>query len=384
MKDASLGRYQGPELFDARTVDLANLPTVSLQPFNLKRPIESVELHLSFRATVSVAPYASVGVEAPQGVLQRATLRGQHVSYGAQTPFDLSGASAFVYPRHFQRTGGQCFISVNAGPLTEVVSNGVPFASGFTGAIGTHDIRLIYRIPLTPILGASQAGKQQMVNYYLYAKDWQDTLFLEMIFGDASALGDPTGATVALTAFESAAGLPRLETHINYALLGQFRNVAPTPGVVLRTEQNLQGFVTAATQSELLRLQRRITNAIVVKSGVIQTAGLSGGVTTFASLSDAILNRTQVQVDFKPVRRVESNFVERTYIENMMDNAPMQGYFPLLFVESQNALTAYRGDSPSIGSATFAVYSDVLTTDADQRLTVIQEQVIGGTYPPSS
>jgi hypothetical protein len=382
-RDSALGRYQGPEQFNVQTVNLNTPQGITLLPFSLKRPLESIQLILSGRVTVTVAPYTNVAVEAFQNLIQRIFLRGVHTKHGSQQPWDMSGASSFVYPLHYQQQGGELFVSVNGGPLTYVANPSSPFASPFTGAVGTHDFIIVYQLPLTPILGADQSAKRQETNYLFYARDWQDTLTLELTFGDASAMGDPTGATVAFTAFQSATGNPTIATHVNYGLLGPFENVA-IPGFCTRNEQLLTTFTAAATQQQLTNLQRMITNAVIVKSGVLQTAGLTAGVTTFASLSDLILNRTQIQVDFNPIRRVDSNFVERAYINRMLDTQPMEGYYPLTFIESQNPLTAYRGDSPSIASATFALYSDVLTTNANQRITVVQERVTGGYYPAIS
>ena len=379
-RDAALARYQGPEQFDLRQIDLNAPQSITLNPFSLKRPLESITCILKGRMTVTVAPYTSVSPEAFQNLVQRFVLRGVHIKHGSQQPIDMSGASAWIYPKHFQATGGQLFVSVNGGPLVNVAEPGAPFASAFTGAVGTHDFIVIYHLALPPYLGTDQSAKRQNCNYLLYAREWQDTLTLDVNFGDRSALGDPTGATATFTAFQSATGLPTFGTHVNYGLLGPFEAVA-IPGFVTRNEQLLTTFTATAQQVELTRLQRMITNAIIVKSGVLQTAGLTAGVQTFASLSDLILNRTQVQVDFNPIRKVDDNFVERAYIERMAACRPVEGYYPISFIESQNPLTAYRGDSPSIASATFALYSDVLTTNANQRVTVIQERVTGGYYP---
>jgi len=382
-RDSALGRYQGPELFDSRTVDLNTPQSITLNPFSLKRPLESIQLRLSGRMTVTVAPYTTVSPEAFQNLLQRFVLRGTHQKHGSQQPIDMSGASLYVYPKHFQETGGQTFTSVNGGALTLSAEPGSPFATPFLGTVATHDFLIVWQIPLTPILGADQSAKRQNVNYLFYARDWTDTLTVDMTFGDESALGDPTGATATFTAFQSATGLPQLQTHVNYGLLGPFEAVA-IPGFVTRNEQLLTTVTAAATQVQLMQLQRMITDAIIVKSGVLQTTGLTAGVTTFTSLSDLILNRTQVQVDFNPIRKIDDNFIERAYINRMLDVRPMQGYFPITFIESQNPLTAYRGDSPSIASSTFALYSDVLTTNANQRITVVQERVTGGYYPSIS
>ncbi len=376
-RDAAMARYQGPEQFDQRNVTFPSVQT--LLPINLRRPLEEILLRVAFRATVTVGAYTDVGAEAPQSIIKRITLRGNHTKFGSQTPIDMSGATAFVYPRLFQQTGGQCYTSVGGGALTLAADPSVPFTSPFTGAVATHDIILLYRLSLTPYLGADQSGKRQNANYLAYQRDWQDTLLLEIEFGDSTALGDPTGATVAFTAFGSASGSPVLQTLLNYGLLGDFENAA-IPGVVLRNEQLFANQTAAGNQLRIAQLQRQITNSIMVKSGVIETAGSPTG-TYFDSLSDVILDRTQVQVDFKPVRRVDSNFAERAYLNGMANNRPMQGYFMVSFIESQNPLTAYRGDAPSISSADFSLISDVLTSNADQRLTVLQERVIGGFYP---
>ncbi|HJR08442.1 MAG TPA: hypothetical protein VJ842_14365 [Pyrinomonadaceae bacterium] len=379
-RDSALARYQGPEQFDSRTVDLNTPSFVSLPPLNLRRPLEEIIIEVRGRATVTVGAYADVSVEAPQNILQRITLRGNHTKFGSQTPIDMTGASAFVYPRCFQQAGGMSFLSVGGGPLTRSPDPGVPFTSAFTGAVATHDFIILYRIPVTPIIGADQSLKRQLANYLYYARDWQDSLQLDLQFGDETAFGDTTGATVAFTGFQSATGLPLLRTLFNYGLLGEFENAA-IPAITVRNEQLLNSFVTAGNQLRLIQLQRQITNNVLVKSGVLETNGQTAGVQTFDNLSDLILDRTQIQVDFKPVRRVDSNFAERLYLNGMLNQFPMQGYYNLCFIESQNPLTAYRGDAPSIASADYSLFSDILTTDANQRLSVIQERVIGGVYP---
>ena len=64
---STLGRYQGPELFQSFTVDLNTPQNVVLpRQLNINRPLHSILIALSFRATVSVGAYADVSVEAPQ------------------------------------------------------------------------------------------------------------------------------------------------------------------------------------------------------------------------------------------------------------------------------------------------------------------------------
>lgn len=377
-RDAAMARYSGPEQHDLRTVDLANPSTVSLLPFSLRRPIESILVVLKFRVAVTVGAYAQVGCEAPQNIIQRFVLRGNHARFGSQVPWDISGAAAYIYPMHFQREGGQTYISKAAGALTLQNNPSVPFTNTFDGTVANHDIIVIYHLQMPPFLGG-QSGKRQESNYVFYARDWNDSLQLDIQFGDKSALGDPTGATVAFTAFQSAAGLPTVQTLVNYGGYGSFEG-APVPGVCIRNEQMLTSVTAAANQIRLMALQKQITNSIIVKSGTIETTAQTAGVQTFETYSDLFLDRTQVLVDQKQIRRVDSNFAERAWINRARNNRPIQGHWPIMFIEASQALSAYRGDDPDIQSADFALFSDAVGVGATTRVSVIQERVLGGLY----
>jgi hypothetical protein len=378
---STLGRYQGPELFQSLNVDLNTPQTVVLpRQLNINRPLHSILIQLAFRVTVTVGAYADVSVEAPQSILQNIQLRGIHRSYGSLIPLDITGATAWAYSKLFQNNPySERFISVGGGALTAAAAPGVPFTSPFTGAVNTHDVIVNYFLPMVPLLGADQAVKRQQVNYLLMPDDWTDTLQLELRFGNASALGDTTGATVAFTAFGSATGLPTMEVHLNHGILGPFAR-GMRSGVVLRQERQLTDVQSLATQQRLTALQKRITNIVLVKSGLIETLGTTSGVQCFDTLSDAILNRTQIEVDNKPLRQNDNNRLQRCYNSGMMNTTSMEGYLPLTFFDGQNPLLAYRGDGLS-GGSTFELLTDIITANAATRVNYVQEQVIGGPYP---
>lgn len=377
---STLGRYQGPELFQSFNVALGTPQTVVLpRQLNINRPLHSILIALSFRITVTVGAYADVSAEAPQNILQNIQLRGIHRSYGSLIPFDCTGATTFVYPRLFGLVGSQSMISQAGGALTLGARQTLPFTSAFTGAVATHDIRLLYYVPLVPLMGFGQSLKRQQTNYLLMPDDWTDTLQLELRFGDASALGDTTGATTAFTAFGSAAGTPTCEVHLNHGILGPFAK-GMRSGVVIRNERQIVDVQSLATQQRITALQKRITNLVLVKSGLIETTGVTSGVNTFDSLEDGIFNRTQIEVDNKPLRQNDNNFLQRAYNCWQFDTDPMQGYLPLTFVDGQNPLLAFRGDGLS-GGSTFELLSDVISANAANRLQYLQEQVIGGAYP---
>src|SRR4029077_964407 len=100
-------------------------------------------------------------------------------------------------------------------------------SSSFLGttAGSPYDFIVIWRIPVGPIMGLGQALKRQATNFAWMQQDWGDTLQMQLNFGDASSLGDPTGATNAFTAFGSGSGSPQLSIHLGYTLLTQFNNL---------------------------------------------------------------------------------------------------------------------------------------------------------------
>lgn len=376
-----LGRFTGPELFFQQNVALTaaggplrvNLP----RTLNLNRPVADVFISLRGRATVTVGNYTAVAPEAMGNLLQNVQIQGIHKDFGNLTPIQMSGATAFLFPTMFQARGNGTSI-ING--VYQAFPAGRPMASNFTGAVGTHDFITVWRIPCGPMLGMGQAVKRQATNFLWMAKDWADTLQTQLTFGDASALGDTTGATVAFTAFQSATGTPLMSIHLNYSLLTQFEGLMRA-GVVVRTEQPCAQQQTALTTAAVLQtLQKQITPNIIVKTGTIQTAGLTAGIDTLAALSDFQLDRTQITVDNKPVRNNQDNIVFKADQEAYWNALIPEGYFLLSFVEGQNALLSYRGDGLAGGSQ-FQVQTDVIAASANNRQRFIQEQILGGPFP---
>jgi len=210
--------------------------------------------------------------------------------------------------------------------------------------------------------------------------DWGDRLRLSLTWGDKSALGDPTGATVAFSAFQSATGDPEVSVHLNYSILGPFQN-AGNQGVLIRNEQMVTSLTALATGTQVMTLQKRITPGILIKTGLLELTGQTAGVSTFEDMSDLLLERTQLQVDNKQIRQATVNLAERARLDRMFDTSPIQGYHMLSFVDGQNPLLAYRADGLPAGSQ-FQLISDVIAAAAGNRVTVTQEQIIGGPYPP--
>jgi hypothetical protein len=233
-------------------------------------------------------------------------------------------------------------------------------------------------LPFGPVLGTGTSSKRALTNFLLQPLDWNDSLRLQLKWGDASSFGDATGATVSFTGF-GGAGSPTFGVHFNYAILGELRNRMRS-GLVFRNENFLTQFVSAVSNTRLQDLQHQITTNVLVKTGLIQATGLTAGLTTFASLSDVQTDRIRVIVDNKAIRDNQDNFVAKAYYERMFGTVHPTGYFLSSFIDSQNPLTAFRGDGLA-GGANFALFADILTASANNRQSFIQEYVQGGPFP---
>jgi hypothetical protein len=371
-----LARNQGPELFASGSIDLVNGQTITPNPLNVRRPISDLLIRVRFRAAVTVANLAQVGCEAPQNILQKILLQGTHTAYGSQTLYNMSGATAFVYPRLFNLTGGTLLIND-----TLANSPGQPVTSPFLGttAGSPFDVELTYHLPMYPFLGIGQQVKKQQSAFLLMGGDWGDTLQLQLQFGDKTALGDTTGSTVVFSGY-GGGGSPTYEVHICYSILGDLRSAfAARAGITLRNESMLNQFTALATNMRLQQLQKKITTNVVIKSGIVETTLQSPGIQTFETLSDRILDATQIVVDNKPIRNNMSNPVSKSWMARQFGvNAPA-GYFLHSFVDSNNPMTAYRGDRLD-ASTQFDLITNIVTANAASRQTVIQETIIGGPF----
>jgi hypothetical protein len=392
-----VGRMSGPELFFSQNVALTSAggPLIVQVPrtLNINRPISDIWIELRYRLAVTVGAYTAVAPEGTQNLLQQILIQGQHKDFGNITPIKMSGATAFMWPRLFQ-VRGNGWNEDNGAQQTEPVTAGAgvaagnlafangfkPFANVFNGSVANHDIITVWRIPVYPIIGQGQSAKRNALNFIWSELDWADTLQIQLTFGDSSALGDVTGATRAFTAFGSAAGSPLLNIHLGYTLLGEMEPLVRR-GVVIRTEQPVSNPLTSLTTSAILQtLQKNITTNVLVKTGAIQTAGLTAGVDTLASLSDVQLDKTQIIVDNKPLRNNQSNIVTKAHQQAYWNTDHPQGYFVHSFLEGHNPLLAYRGDSLGGGSQ-FQLQTDCLVASANNRQRFIQEQILGGPFP---
>lgn len=368
-----IGRNQGPEFFFQQA--WVPLQTVQIpKNVNLNRPLERISIRWEGRIVIGTANMSSVFPEALQSLIQQVQLQGQHKTYGALVPLQLTGADIFAWPSLFRTTG--CAIIINGVRVNPLgVPNGLPLAT--FGNVGTYDIKIFWDIPLVPVLPA--AAKLNAVPFLYMQSDWGDTLNLQLIMGDASSLGVPAGGTtITFSAFGSGAGNPQFFVYTNYEILGELADKIKTAVTIRAIQQVPQGNITAVSSNlvKLAQLQKYKTLNAVLKSGLL-ASGTSAGVQVYSALSDTIFEQTQIRVDNKAIRNNLSNAMFKEYLRFAFEAEHQpEGYLPITFVDSLNPRTAFDGDKVSAGS-TYEVDSQILTANGANYAEVIQEYFQG-------
>ncbi len=379
---AYLGRNQGPELFTVvpHTAGAAQSVVVN-RNLSINRPLESIQLQYRARVTVSVANMGAVAAEAPATFLNRITINGTFKGT-ALTPIKLTGATANVWARLFGARGSSVIING-----VRQAEPGIPYGQTLAniGNIGVYDIIVSYYIPTWPLVSYSSRAWES-VPYFWQPEDWADSIQLQLDFGDATSLGTAGGATVALTAFGSAAGVPECRIFTQYCILGDFRpNTHFQTAAVIRNENQITAGMTALTTNALIQpLQKQKTTNIMFKTGT-NLAGTNSAVQVFAALSDVMLDRTLVVVDNKNIRFNQDNIANKETLGMKFGTILPQGYNGFSFIDSQTPRTAYRADDPNVvgGGSTFQLTTDVLTAGATQAVNVVQEMIFANRSDPS-
>jgi hypothetical protein len=365
-----LGRNQGSELFFQQPFVALSSPFIN-KAMNVTRPWQALHIIFRGRVVIGVANFAVVAAEAPQTILQRVRLTGAHRVFGSVVPIDMTGATMFAWTRLFRLRSPSLYINGVRQP-----DPNVPFGQVGTtfGNVGTYDLEIHYYLPLVPIL--NEGSKLASIPYMYMGKDWGDTLQLQLFMGDQTSFGTPgAGTTVTFSAFGSGAGSPTFTVNQVFEILGP---LSPNlnPGLVIRSSQNITaGMAAAGNTLQIVNLQKKKTLNIMLKTGLI-LAGTSAGIQVFSSLLDTMLDFTQPTVDNKPIRNNTNNFAAKEHGGYVFGTILPQGYLNFPFDDSMSPLTAYRGDQVD-GASTFQLLTNVLTTNAQQAVEVLQEQVFG-------
>lgn len=380
---ARITRDQGPEF--EQTLNWANTTQLST-PTSLKtdRKIKFIDLHLRGRITVGAGVVTFRSGPSLLGtplfsLIQQVTIRGQHLRYGAQSPIQMSGETlaeymALLYPNYAPTFS----VSVNGGALTR--------SGALSGAANaTNDFDLVIPIPLFPL----DLSPADQVLHCMHGPDWPGNLYVDVKTADVTAL-NVTLASIAnggtVTAFGSAAGVGTIDILTERPLLSKQLMAQVRPAVLFRIESQAQP--TAAVQGasgsgvKLADLTvGKDTSRIFLKTGT-SLAGTSGGVSTFGTLSDAIVTRTFFSLDSRQLRFQNANadLVLQDYMGRQYGRVVPVGYKVIDFIASNgngpsNAKAAF-GSSKLTAARKFELDGDVVNT-ANGLAIVVQEMLLG-------
>lgn len=305
---AHITRDQGPEYEQSLTFE--NTTPVST-PTSLKtdRKVTWYQLYVTGRITVgSGAPVTFRSGPAILGgnsgaalfsLIQQLSINGTHATYGALTPILMRGESAAEWAAMFYSTYSPSYrVSINGA--TPVVNGPL---SGAENA--TNDFEFIIPIPLFPI-GINPADQSF---YALHGPDWPGNLFISVSPADPTALGVTLASLAnggAVTAYGSASGNGSIDILSERPLVGKALAANIRPAITFRTSvfQQPTQVVQAggAAGSDLCDLiVGKDTTRILLKAGT-QLASTTAGVTTFGTLSDAIVTQTVFSLDSRNLR----------------------------------------------------------------------------------
>lgn len=320
-------RNQGPEHFE----DIAQV-VLSEQTTQRQLPLDKWMLGLLLewtgRVAVTVATAGPVLPEAPQSIIERFRIEGQHKRLGQRDFYNVRGATAFEYA------------SVYSGGRTLRTDLG-----GLAAGLGTFDIRVFYLLWFPP----EQVPLAQQIGYAIRGDDWK-TLNLRLNFGDRTSLFDaaPGTSVVTFSAFGSGTGSPRVRVHTIRPLLADARD-AIRPALTHRTFVDLannnvlvnsnlvDGFIASLKTGREYR-------SLLVKTGVRATAAPpSAGVNVYTSLSDSIITRPFVKLDGKNIRQPGDTHAMREWHDYINRRTTRQGYFLVDFVDAGDLRTAFQG-----------------------------------------
>lgn len=353
---------------------------------SLQRPLTEIIIRGLYRVTIATANIASPTAESPQNFLNRIRVFGTWRN-GQQVPWDISGATAFVGRRIFQLRGNSLFLDSTSGAGTAEVRQpepSIPFGqvAATFGNIGTYDIEVFYSLPCAPFIPQSVRATNTPRFWWL-PEDWLDSLQLQLSFGDATSFGG-IAANTTITNFGSGAGTGVFEVYFKYGQLGKLRGTYQS-AIMIRNEQNIVGGSVGAIGNliQLIPLSKQKTTNVIVKTGQVQQ-GTSGAAFVFSTLTDLMLDTTQIVVDNKIIRNVYSNRAEKESLGDQWDTVVPQGYFLFSFMGSGNPRSAFRGDNPAVvgPGAQFAVVTNVITPGAHPAASVIQEQIYAQANDP--
>ncbi len=278
--------------------------------FPLNKDIWGVQLEYLARIAVTVAAPGAVLPEAPQNILSRVRVYGEH-NKGTREPLNLHGATLYQ-------------VIARENVRNPRIDNG-----GLANAVGNYDVRILLTIPLVP----TGVPVTQQARYMIHGDDWK-ALTLAITHGDRGSIFDAATGTVAFSGF-GGTGNPTCHVSLIRPNLGPLRNRI-RPAIYYRTFKDLTTILTASSLSDALITSLNVgkkLRGLVVKTGVKATVASPSDGAVYTSLSDGVITRAFLNLDGKRIRNpITTASLKEWYADRNQKSLPT-GYFEFDFAE---------------------------------------------------
>lgn len=346
------------------TTGVANPSEVGLvNRIPLDKPIWGALLEGRYRFQTGATAPGIMQAEGPQNFIQRVRVVGTHKRFGTREIVNLRGASLYELEKKYSIG--------EAGPL--VTDTTAWPATGVAPAINTtYGTQIQIVVPFVP---RGIPKLQQML--FLVRNDEWATFDVYVTFGDATAIAKfAAGQVVTFTDFGAASGLPRVRVSVIRTILGEARALIQ-PAILRRQFLPLTTILTQAnlTDSPLqdLDVGFKFISALL-KVGTIDTT-TTGGVLSYASLSDGIITRAKIKLDNVVQKDTISPPQSRDYQMMEFGSTNDTGYQSMEFCEGKDLNTVFRGDMLN-RSNKFQLAGDV-TAASNQQGEIVEEMLEG-------
>lgn len=351
----------------------------------LDKPLWGALLEVRYRLATVVGTGAEpvVNAEGSLNFIQRVRIVGTHKRFGTRELVNMRGSSLYMMESKY-----------SFGMNSPLISN-LPAVGAALVTATNYDVNFVIPVPFVP---RGIPKLQQML--FLVRNDEWATFDVYVTFGDltaiaAAAIGGTGTAT--FTDYASASGVPRVRLTVIRTILGEARGLIQ-PAIFRRQFLPLTSILTAANLSDSPIQDLDVGFKIVsymVKTGT-QTTAATGGILSYASLSDGIITRPKIKLDNVAIKDSISPLTARAYslIESGWGGSSgvvagaasgaATGYHFLEFVEGHDINTCFRGDM--LNRSNKLQLSGDVTSAANQSGEVIEEMLEGepNIYTPAS
>lgn len=366
-------RTSGPNQFDSENFNPGGVINVQ-KNIPLLQPLAHLVFRLRMRLAVSVS-ITDAPPEAPQNLFSLIKIFGTHVALGTETPFQMTGEMAGILPSILDRgKGGMTPLSINGTYYTyDQIKSGVITPTFFTSGGSPYDMEFRWIIP-TYLFGSNDFNAMQ---YLWDARSWGQTLQMQFTCRDASATGafGATGTKV-LSGFGAVGANPTLDILLDYANLGPALDAAIAKAVINRQSQFVTNFLTsnggAGTSIQLMQLKK--TTNVLIKTGTLET----GSANVYTTLSDSILEQTQLWKNTMPIRNLQYNDMTDFFYCFRGANRHALGYLKISASDGEPANNPHASIRADLWAAStqFRVVSQV--TGASTNLGEVMQEYVDG------